>query len=140
MIPFMVSRLWVKARQPVLPFAVHAFVILLVIAAGYMVEPVLVVQVPIDGPCQPFFKLRGWFPAEFFLQLGRINGIPEVVPGAVGNIGDQFSLVPLSRPSRLSICLHNSFTRSMFVHSLCPPILYVSPGFPSWNIRSMALT
>ena len=32
----------------------------------------------------------------------------------------------------------NEILRSIFFHSLNPPILYVSPSLPSWKMRSMA--
>ena len=46
---------------------VHIVVVALVVAGGYVVHPVLVVEVPADGLFDTFLELERRFPAQFFL-------------------------------------------------------------------------
>src|SRR6266571_4990702 len=76
----------------------------LVIAAGYMLQPLFVRQVPIDGFFQSFFELQRWCPTQFLVQAGGIDGIAEVMTGPVFHISNQFGRVA-GRPAQLFI--HN---------------------------------
>ena len=69
--------------------AVHFFVILLVGTAGHLVEPRLVVEVPADGAFDAFLELEGRLPAELALQFAGVDGVAQVVPLAVGDVGDE---------------------------------------------------
>src|SRR5690606_145669 len=73
----------------VLSFLILLFVVLLVSAAGYMLQPVLVGQVPVHGFFQSLFKLQGRLPAQLLVQLGGIYSIAQVVAGAVLYKSDQ---------------------------------------------------
>src|SRR5574344_1259033 len=66
---------------------VHVFVIILIVARGHVVEPLLVLEIPLHGLLDALFKLQAWLPTQFALQLGRIDGIARVVSKAVGHIG-----------------------------------------------------
>jgi len=68
---------------------IHGFIILLVIPAGDVVQPGLVVEVPADGLLDAFLELQRRFPAQFALELGAVDGVAEVVAGAIRHIGDE---------------------------------------------------
>ena len=72
-----------------LSIPVHLFVILLVVAAGDVVQPFLVVEVPAHGLLDAFFELQRRFPAQLALQLTTIDGIAGIVAQAVGNVSNQ---------------------------------------------------
>ena len=72
-----------------LPVPVHFLVILLVVAAGNVVEPFLVVEVPAHRLLDAFLELEAWFPAEFLLELGGVNRVARVVAQAVRHVGDE---------------------------------------------------
>ena len=72
-----------------LSIPVHLFVILLVVAARYIVEPFLVVEVPAHGLLDAFFELQTRFPAQFLLELGGVDGVAGVVAQTVRYISDQ---------------------------------------------------
>ncbi len=62
-----------------LPILIHRFVILFVVAAGDVVEPFLVVEVPAHSLFDAFLELQRRFPAEFLLELGGVDGVAGVV-------------------------------------------------------------
>ena len=68
-------------------------VILLIVAARHVVEPLLVVQIPADGLFDTLLELQRGFPAELFLQLRRVDGIAQVVTSTVGNEGDEVHIL-----------------------------------------------
>ena len=72
-----------------LPVPVHFFVILFVVAAGDVVEPFLVVEVPAHRLLDAFLELQARFPAQFLLELGGIDGVAGVVAQAVRHVGDE---------------------------------------------------
>ena len=49
----------------------------------------MIVEVPTDGALNAFLKLQARFPTQLALQLGAVDGVAQVVPGAVGHIGNQ---------------------------------------------------
>lgn len=51
------------------------------------------IEVPSDCLFYSLFELEGWFPAEFILQLGRIDGISKIVPSAVGDESNEVEAV-----------------------------------------------
>jgi len=63
---------------------------LLISPIGYIIEPLLVIQIPAYGFLNAFLKLYGRFPSEFIADLGCIDGVAQIVPGTIGHIGDQF--------------------------------------------------
>lgn len=52
----------------------HLLAIPFVVAAGDVVHPRLVVEVPADGAFDASLELEGGFPAEFVLELGGVDG------------------------------------------------------------------
>ena len=74
---------------------IHRVIILLVVTARYVVHPFLVVQVPAYRLLDTFFKLQARFPAQFFLQLRRVDGITHVVAQTVGYVGNQVHVFTL---------------------------------------------
>ena len=78
-----------------LPALVHLCVVFFILARGDIVHPLLVVQIPADGLFDTFFELEARFPAQFGLQLVGIDGIAQVVSGAVGHVGNELLACPL---------------------------------------------
>ena len=72
-----------------LPIPVHFFVILFVVAAGDVVQPFLIVEVPAHGFLDSFLELQGRFPAQFLLEFGGVNRVAGVVAQAVRHVGDE---------------------------------------------------
>ena len=58
-----------------LSVGIHVFVILFVFARGDVVEPLFVVEIPLHGFLYSFLKLQAWLPAEFCLELARVDGV-----------------------------------------------------------------
>ena len=54
-----------------------------------MVHPLLVFEVPAHGFFDALFELQRGFPAQLVFQFARIDGIPQVVPRTVGDVGDE---------------------------------------------------
>ena len=71
---------------------VHIFIIPFVFSRGDVVQPLLVVEIPSNSLLNAFFKLEAWFPAEFALELGGVDGITGIVTEAVGDVGDEVEI------------------------------------------------
>ena len=69
---------------------VHTFVVLLIIATGDIVHPLLVVEVPTDGLLDTFLELEAGLPPQLLLQLGGVDSIAHVVTKTVGDVGNEF--------------------------------------------------
>ena len=54
-----------------------------------MVHPLLVFEVPAHGFFDALLELQRGFPAQLVFQFARIDGIPQVVPRTVGDVGDE---------------------------------------------------
>jgi len=113
-----------------MPLSIHPLIIALVLSRSHMLQPFCIFKVPVNGQAQPFFKSNGRFPSQFFIDLSGINGITPVMPRAVFYISDKLFAGAGWVSLFLSISLQSNFTRSIFFHSLKPPILYVSRFFP----------
>ena len=74
---------------------VHLLVVLLVLAGGDAVHPLLVVEVPAHGLLDALLELEARLPAELALQLAAVDGVAHVVPLAVGHVGDQVHVLAL---------------------------------------------
>lgn len=74
---------------------IHRVIILLVVTARHVVHPFLVVQVPAYRLLDALFKLQARFPAQFLLQLRRIDGITHVVAQTVGYVRNQVHVFTL---------------------------------------------
>src|SRR5699024_6212928 len=68
---------------------VHFFVVLLVVARGDVVHPVLVGQVPVDGQDDALFKGGLGVPAQVVLDLGGVDAVAAVVAQTVGHVLDE---------------------------------------------------
>ena len=90
-----------------LPSFIHVLVILLVVAAGDVVQPFLVVEVPAHRLLDAFLELQGRLPAQFLLELGGINGIAGIVTQAVRDIGDQVHVLAFGTAKQLIDCLNH---------------------------------
>lgn len=111
------------ALPGLLPVFIHGFVVFLVFARGDVVHPFLVVEVPAHGLFDAFFELQRGFPAQLVFQFARIDGIPQVVPRTVGDVGDELLALAFGVASSRSTVRTMTLIRSMFFHSLNPPIL-----------------
>ena len=60
---------------------VQLFVILLIGTTGYMIQPILIGQVPVDSQVYPFLELQAGLPSQFFLDFGCIYRIAMVMAG-----------------------------------------------------------
>ena len=81
----------IKLNLPIfqLPILIHRFVILLVVAAGDVVEPFLVVEVPAHRLLDAFLELEARFPAQFLLELGGVDGVAGIVAQTIRHVGDE---------------------------------------------------
>ena len=68
---------------------IHIVVILLILPTGYIVQPLLIVQIPLDGLLDAFLELEAGFPTQFALELGGVDGITGIMAKAVGDVGDE---------------------------------------------------
>ena len=57
-------------------------------SGGDVLNPSLVVEVPLDGFADACIEGLGRFPAEFAVDLGRVDGVAAVVTGAISDIGN----------------------------------------------------
>src|SRR3546814_11584712 len=64
----------------------------IITARQYILPPSAVVEIPAHRVRHTFFEGQRWFPAQLFLNLGRLNGIAMVLAGAVSHKGDLFSI------------------------------------------------
>ena len=56
--------------------------------------------VPAHGLLDAFLKLQGGFPSELALEFAAIDGIAQVVAGAVGDVGDEVEVGSLGAPQQ----------------------------------------
>lgn len=77
-------------------FVVHALVVGLVVAADDAHPPVAVLEVPLDRLLDTVLELRLRLPAEFRVNLRRVDGVAAVVALAVSDVLDEvFGLAEL---------------------------------------------
>src|SRR5690606_15034800 len=60
-----------------------------VAAVQHPLHPVLVGQVPVHGGRDAFLEGVARLPAQLVADLGRVDGVAAIVPGPVGDEGDQ---------------------------------------------------
>ena len=109
------------------PPLVHLVVILLVVAARNVVHPLLVVKVPADCLFYAFLKLQARLPAEFALQLARVDGIAHIVALAVGDVGDEVHVFALFPSEQAVDCVYHNlddvnvlpFVEATYVVGVC---------------------
>ena len=78
---------------------IHLFIVLLVVPAGDVVHPCLVVQVPPYGLLYPLLELEARLPAKLPLYLRAVDRVPHVVPRTVGDERDEVKVRTL-RPAK----------------------------------------
>ena len=62
-------------RKKTLSVLVHIIIILLILPRSNMIHPFLVLEIPLHSFFNTLLKLERWLPAEFHLQLSRVEGI-----------------------------------------------------------------
>lgn len=70
------------------PLRVVAVEPLAILAAGDLVDPVHVFEVPLHGLAQAGLESCLWFPSEFVTDLARVERIAPVMAGTVLYEGD----------------------------------------------------
>ncbi len=60
-----------------------------VAAAQDVLDPGLVIEIPLHGLPDAGLEGLGRFPAEFAFELTGVDGVASVVAGAVGDVGDR---------------------------------------------------
>ena len=78
---------------------VHILIVVLVVAAGDVVHPLLVVQVPVNGQHDALLEGSFGVPAQIVLDLGGVDAIAAVVTQTVGNVLDEILADALDRKS-----------------------------------------
>ena len=68
---------------------VHFLVVFLVVAAGDVLHPLLVVEVPVDGQDDALLEGSLGVPAQIVLDLGGVDAIAAVVAQTVGDVLDE---------------------------------------------------
>ena len=68
---------------------VHFLVVLLVVAAGDVLHPLLVVEVPVDGQDDALLERGLRVPAQIVLDLGGVDAVAAVMAQTVGNVLDE---------------------------------------------------
>ena len=68
---------------------VHILIVVLVITAGDVVHPLLVVQVPVDGQHDTLLERGLRVPAQIVLDLGGVDAVTAVMAQTVGHMLDQ---------------------------------------------------
>ena len=58
-----------------------------------MIHPFLVIEIPFYGLLDTLLKLERWLPAEFLLQLSRVDGVTHIVTLSVGYISDEVHIL-----------------------------------------------
>ena len=94
-------------------------------AGADALPPGAVVEIPADRPRQAALDALLRRPAELALDLARVDGVAEVVAGAVGDEGDQVRAGCRCARSGASSSSEAQMasTTSRLVRSLRPPIL-----------------
>ena len=60
-----------------------------------MIHPFLVIKIPLYSFLDSLFKLERWLPAEFLLELARIDGVTHIVTLSVCYISNQIQICTL---------------------------------------------
>ena len=55
----------------------------------------MVLEVPADSFFDSFLELQAWLPSQFALELARVDGVPQIVACAVGDVRDKLLRRPL---------------------------------------------
>lgn len=87
---------------------IHVLVVFLVFAGCDVVHPLFVVEIPLDCLLYAFLELQRWLPAEFLLQLGRVDGVACVVSQTVGHVSYQVHVLALLASEQTVHCVYDS--------------------------------
>ena len=68
---------------------IHILIVVLIITAGDVVHPLLMVQVPVDGEHDALLKGGLGVPAQIVLDLGGVDAVAAVVAQTVGHMLDE---------------------------------------------------
>ena len=68
---------------------VHFLVVLLIVAAGDVLHPLLVVEVPVDGQDDALLERSLGIPAKVVLDLGGVDAIAAVMAQTVSDMLDE---------------------------------------------------
>ena len=80
-------------RKKTLSVFIHPLIILLIFPRSNMIHPFLVLEIPFHGFFDTLLKLERWLPAEFLLQLSRVDGITHIVTLSVCYISDEIHIL-----------------------------------------------
>ncbi len=70
--------------------AIHFLIIIPVLTTGNTIEPIGIVQIPVNCFLQSLIKGDGWRPSQLAINLGSIDGISSVMPRSVFDVSNQF--------------------------------------------------
>ena len=59
-------------------FTIHVLIILLILPRSNMIHPFLVIEIPFYSFFDTLLKLERWLPAEFLLELARVDGVTHI--------------------------------------------------------------
>ena len=68
---------------------VHFLVVFLIVAAGDVLHPLLVVEIPVDGQDDALLKRGLGVPAQILLDLGGVDAIAAVMAQTVSDVLDE---------------------------------------------------
>ena len=72
-----------------------------------MIHPFLILEIPFYSLLDTLLKLERWLPAEFLLQLSRVDGITHIVTLSVGYISNQIQVSTLRATEQFINSLDN---------------------------------
>ena len=70
-----------------------------------MIHPFLILQIPLHGLLDTLLKLERWLPAQFLLQLSRVNSITHIMTLSVCYISYQIQVSTLRATEQSINCL-----------------------------------
>src|SRR5687768_2495821 len=117
-----------QMRSVTATLGILLFVIVLVGAGGYIPQPFLVLQVPVNGFAQPLFKGHTGLPSQFPVYFAGVERIPAVVARPVLYIGNQLFAGTLG-PAQLVIHLPAQFLYQVYVFPLVKPADIIGAAF-----------
>jgi len=79
----------------------------LVVTAGDIVHPVLVVEIPANCFLNAFLELEAGLPSEFTLEFGGVDGIASIVSQTVGDVGDEVHVLVFLATQQTVYCADN---------------------------------
>ena len=120
-----------------LTILIHIIIVVLVVAAGDIVEPLLIVEIPFHSLLNTLFKLKTWLPTEFLLEFSRVDCIARIVARTIRNIGDEVQVLPFLTTEKPV----NGVYYYLYDINVLPLVetADVSATLPLGNMRSIAL-